>query len=301
MKPAISGTARDATFIIYEHGVGSLFAHLKARKRLNESKVKTIAAELCLALKHLHVENLMFPCLRPENIFLTPEGHVRLVDLWHNSGMAKKAHVKDDVTEYLTPEFLDGQKDDQISDWWRLGVLLYELICGIPPFYSLQHDRKEILDKIKRHEELLPSLQFPKDATPSTKRFIQELLSPYHLRKRFMDWSSLESDPFFSSVDFDGLWRREEAEAKSRKVERRKMHTPKYDIRVSLLGARDLSFGEPSDQKSISLGIKADCERTGHTTAPVASMSYDIFYRLLKTIVPFFIMWRIGTLYIHFA
>jgi len=269
-KAQIAGTTSDASFIIYDHGLRSLFAHLKAKGYLNESKVRNVGAEVALALRAIHEEGLTFPNLRPENIFLTSRGHVRLVDLWHNSGVSQDAYMLEDIaSEYVAPDYLEEKKDDALSDWWRLGVLLYELTCGIPPFHSLVHDRNEVLDKIRRYKDLVSSLQFPRDASMAIKGFISSLLTPRSSRERFLTWSNVESDPFFRSIDFDQLWKREEEVKASSKTERKRSGVDKISIKVSLLAARDLRFGKCSNHKSLTLGIKSEHESSVHVTAPV--------------------------------
>jgi len=277
MKVEIAGATADSQFIVYDHGIGSLFAHLKARGRLNEGKVRTIGAEVSLALRVIHAEGLTFSMLRPENIFLTPKGHVRLVDCWHNSGLSCEAHVLEDiVSEYVTPDYLENKTEDALSDWWRLGILLYELTCGIPPFHSLTHDRNEVLEKIRKHQDLLPTLQFPKDSTAAARGFIKSLLGTRETRERFTEWNNIEKDPFFASVDFEALWRREEAEAEIRRNKRKKHYVPTFNLRVMLQAVRDLRFGKLSDNKSVTLGVKSDRESHAHITAPVLYSSTSL-------------------------
>eukprot|EP00469_Lotharella_globosa_P006564 CAMPEP_0167783312 /NCGR_PEP_ID=MMETSP0111_2-20121227/7001_1 /TAXON_ID=91324 /ORGANISM="Lotharella globosa, Strain CCCM811" /LENGTH=942 /DNA_ID=CAMNT_0007674237 /DNA_START=129 /DNA_END=2957 /DNA_ORIENTATION=+ len=270
MKPEVQGGTADAIFMVYEHGRSSLYSHLKGHKRLSESKVRTLSAEVCIALTNLHHDGLTFPLLRPEHIFLTPRGRVRLVDCWHNSGLGKHAYdVKTIVSEYVTPDYITEKKDDCISDWWRLGVLMYELICGIPPFHSLKHDRSEIINKIRNFQTYLPTLQFPKGISPSLKRFILALLSDRSKREHYMDRKNIENEPFFMGIDFDALARREEAEADLRIRNQAKRFTYRYDIRFTLAEARDLQFGKFNPAKSVSCGLKASGEPMPHVTAPV--------------------------------
>ncbi|GAB5366314.1 hypothetical protein AAMO2058_001133400 [Amorphochlora amoebiformis] len=262
MKPEIWGRSCDSNWIIYNHGTRSLFAHLKATKRLTEASIRLIAAEICVALKHIHDQNLTFPSLCPEKVFLTDKGHVRLSDLWFDSKLAHKAHEDETVLEYQTPDFLESGIEDDLCDWYRLGVLMYECLCGIPPFYSLSHKKSEIETKIKQSAEKLNSLQFPRDTSPLFKRFVLTLLGPRSVREKYRKWTELETDPFFSSIKFDMLTDTIHRKRKVQKIKR-------YDLKVVLKSARDLRLGLIDEKTSIICGLKMESEFVPHTSDPV--------------------------------
>lgn len=94
--------------------------------------------------------------LKPENVLLDDQGHIRLTDF----GLSKEG-VEDNVSarslcgtpEYLAPEILNQRGHGKAVDWWSLGALIYEMLTGLPPFYS--GDRERLFENIRRYTACL--------------------------------------------------------------------------------------------------------------------------------------------------
>lgn len=133
---------------------GEMFHHLRAARRFDESRAKFYAAEILLALEYLHELGVVYRDLKPENILMDDDGHVCLTDF----GMAKKLG-KDEKTksfvgtpEYLAPEVIEGKGHRMPVDWWALGILTFEMLIGVPPFYNRDQDTQEMFRSITRKE-----------------------------------------------------------------------------------------------------------------------------------------------------
>lgn len=144
-------------FIMPYMSGGELFQHLRKFRIFDEEKVRFYGAQIALALEHLHTYGIIYRDLKPENILMDNEGYLKLADF----GMAKHLKGEEKATsfcgtpEYLAPEIITGEGHNKSADWWSFGILIYEMLCGIPPFYNENLERMYELIK-------LAELRFPK-------------------------------------------------------------------------------------------------------------------------------------------
>jgi serum/glucocorticoid-regulated kinase 2 len=152
---------------------GELFQHLQREQRFDEERARFYSAELLLALEHLHELDVVYRDLKPENILLDYTGHIALCDF----GLCK-LNMKDNektntfcgTPEYLAPEILSGGGYDKTIDWWTLGVLLYEMLAGLPPFYD------EVVEKM--YEKILNEpLRFGEEFSSEACSILTRLLN----------------------------------------------------------------------------------------------------------------------------
>merc|ERR1719453_2943858 len=113
---------------------GELFSLLQRERRLNEEAAAFYGCMVMLAFEYLHNLNIIYRDLKPENLMIDAKGYIKVVDF----GFAK--HIKDrtwtlcGTPEYLAPETIRNKGHGKGVDWWALGILIYEMVVGIPPY-----------------------------------------------------------------------------------------------------------------------------------------------------------------------
>nr|XP_046255792.1 serine/threonine-protein kinase Sgk2b [Scatophagus argus] len=182
---------------------GELFFHLQRDGSFSEPRALFYAAEMATALGYLHSLDIVYRDLKPENILLDSEGHVMLTDF----GLCKEGvaiggimHTFCGTPEYLAPEVLQGHPYSPAVDWWALGTVLYEMLYGLPPFYS--HMKAEMFENILHAPLLLRG-----GASQAARSLLGGLLER-DVSKRLggsHDLEELQEHPFFASINWDDL------------------------------------------------------------------------------------------------
>lgn len=185
---------------------GNLSELLKREGNLPEAVVRLYMAEVLLALEHLHARQVVYRDLKPENVVLDDDAHALLTDF----GLSKEGVEGMQGTKsfcgsvaYLAPEILSRSGHGTAVDLYGLGVLLYEMLSGQPPFYS--RDRNTLFRNITNAK-----LQAPERATQKSAHLIYELMhrNPAD-RIGANDTCEVRAHPFFESVDFEKVLKRE--------------------------------------------------------------------------------------------
>lgn len=122
---------------------GELFQRIQDKQdgAFTEREAAQIIQEICIAVKHLHDMNIAHRDLKPENLLYTspqPNAIIKLTDFGFAKEVFSKATLQTPcyTPYYVAPEVLGPDKYDKSCDIWSLGVIMYILLCGFPPFFS---------------------------------------------------------------------------------------------------------------------------------------------------------------------
>lgn len=185
---------------------GELFTQLAAERMFSEEVASFYAAELVLALEHLHSLGIIYRDLKPENCLLDTDGHVVLTDFGLSKvSVDEKTNTVCGTVEYMAPEVLMEMHYDQTVDWWSLGVLMYDMLTGSPPFGG--GNRKKTMENI-----LKKKLNLPYYLTPDAKDILNRLLRKnpnVRLGGGDKGVSAIKKHRFFRKIDWKALERRE--------------------------------------------------------------------------------------------
>lgn len=168
------GSCQDDAYLYimmdYVQG-GEFFTHLRKAGRFPNDTARFYAAQVILALSHLHDQDIIYRDLKPENLLLDKHGNCKVTDF----GFAKKIDYKTwtlcGTPEYLAPEIILSKGHNKAVDWWAVGVLIYEMLAGYPPFY---HDEPLVVYQMI----LKCELKFPWHFDRQAKDLIKKLLQP---------------------------------------------------------------------------------------------------------------------------
>lgn len=182
-----------------------MFQHLSLEEYFTEPRAQFYAAEIILALDFLHSKSIIYRDLKPENLLIDAEGHIKLTDF----GLAKELQLSGTdaprtktfcgTNEYLAPEVILGLSYGESVDWWALGIVIYEMLTGWPPWSD---ENRETLFRMIIKEPLCTD-----NLTPVAKDLLKRMLA-----KRVEDRikpCDIKKHPFFASINFERLLAKE--------------------------------------------------------------------------------------------
>ncbi|OCK82983.1 Pkinase-domain-containing protein [Lepidopterella palustris CBS 459.81] len=185
---------------------GELFSLLRKSQRFPNPVAKFYAAEVTLALDYLHSMNIIYRDLKPENLLLDRHGHLKITDF----GFAKEVP---DITwtlcgtpDYLAPEVVASKGYNKSVDWWSLGILIFEMLCGFTPFWDGG-------SPMKIYENILKGrVKYPPYIHPDAQDLLQKLITP-DLTKRLGNLHGGSKDvmthPWFAEVTWERLQKKD--------------------------------------------------------------------------------------------
>mmetsp|Transcript_21505 Transcript_21505/g.71266 ORF Transcript_21505/g.71266 Transcript_21505/m.71266 type:complete len:358 (+) Transcript_21505:2-1075(+) len=160
-------------YLVLEYSIGGeFFTHLRKANRFPNDTARFYAAGVILTFEYLHNRNIVYRDLKPENLLLDAHGHLKVCDF----GFAKTVEPGTNTwtlcgtPEYLAPEIILNKGHGKAVDWWALGVLIFEMLAGYPPFYA--EDRMQLYQSI-----LAGKIDYPRHIKKEAKDLISRLLT----------------------------------------------------------------------------------------------------------------------------
>jgi len=177
---------------------GDLYYLLSRCKKFKEQQARFYSAEVFLALQHLHSLRVIYRDLKPENVLLDADGHVKLTDF----GLSKESQTADTfcgTPVYLAPEIWKRQTYGFEVDWWSLGCVLYEMVCGLPPFWG--ETIKDVYKKVLHTQPRFPQME------KSCQNIIERLLEqePSARLGNVDNANDIKTHDFFKGLDWEAL------------------------------------------------------------------------------------------------
>lgn len=218
---------------------GDFFTFMRKIGKLKESWVQLYICEIALALQHLHELDVVYRDLKPENVLMHGNGHVKLTDFGLSRSFDKRPALPEDLApalndaankgedgkpkeavatnlttrsycgteQYMAPEMLLQRGHGRVVDWWCLGLLMHEMLTGRHPFQQAAH-----YDTLRAMVTSEPMID-PR-VSPTARALIRRLLIKDPRRRLGAQrgaWIELRPHPFFNGLDWDKVMKYEVA------------------------------------------------------------------------------------------
>jgi len=181
---------------------GSLYAQLKKARKFPTSTVLFFSAEIVSALSYLHSLSIVHRDLKPKNILLDKEGHVVIIDFGFSKKIQQRSSTLCGTQAYLAPEIIECVGHDQAVDWWALGIIIYEMLVGYPPFFD--DNPFLVSEKI-----LSEKLKWPRRMDTVAKDFIEKLLDRDKMKRlgsKDTIGQEVKTHKFFHQLDWEDVY-----------------------------------------------------------------------------------------------
>lgn len=230
---------------------GHLFFNLYRQGVFSEDVARLYTAEIVSALTYLHSRGIVHRDLKPENVLLDSEGHIKLTDF----GLAKQQMDSEQARtnsfigtmEYMAPEIVEGKGHGKEVDWWSTGILLYEMLCGMPPFRA--KSRNALQNQI-----LSSKVKYPKFLSSDSQNLLKGLLTRDPTKRLGYGNSGSEMvrrHAFFRGVNWLKLEKRE-IESKFKPMVKNVLSVENFDKIWTDQPAEDSPCGTPTGSEAFN-------------------------------------------------
>ncbi|KAG0168576.1 Serine/threonine-protein kinase MRCK beta [Apophysomyces sp. BC1015] len=201
-------------YLVMEYaGGGDLFSVLERQENqcLTEDEARFYIAEMILAVDHLHHLGYVHRDIKPQNILIDATGHIKLTDFGSCIRIESCSKIPPTTVvgtcDYVSPEVLQAE-EGKITygtevDWWSIGVVLYEMLQGDPPFYD-ENETTTCLN-ILTHNANTPNFKFEEHVSKEAKDLICKFLRPRASRLGKNGIQEIKSHPFFDGIQWENI------------------------------------------------------------------------------------------------
>ncbi|XP_053991945.1 putative serine/threonine-protein kinase PRKY [Hylaeus volcanicus] len=180
---------------------GEFFTFLRKSRRFENSVACFYASQITLIFEYLHSKNIVYRDLKPENLLIAQDGYLKLTDFGFSKLVDSRTYTLCGTPEYIAPEILTYKGHGKPVDWWTLGILIYEMLVGHPPF--IDDEPLGIYRKI-----LDGKIIFPRYFDKHAKALVKRLLT-HNLGKRYGNLlngiNDIKFHAWFANIDWDYL------------------------------------------------------------------------------------------------
>ncbi|XP_022241910.1 cGMP-dependent protein kinase 1-like [Limulus polyphemus] len=184
---------------------GEVWTILRDRGTFDDTTTRFYTACVVEAVKYLHSKHILYRDLKPENLLLDSHGYAKLVDFGFSKLLinGQKTWTFCGTPEYVAPEIILNKGHDKAVDYWSIGILMYELFTGMPPFTAS--------DPMKTYNIILKGIDmidFPRNISRNAQSLIKRLCRENpteRLGYQKGGITDIKKHKWFQGFDWDGL------------------------------------------------------------------------------------------------